>query len=364
MQAYEHFQAAIELLEPLGQEQARMLITVYDGLAANFQNRGEFDKAEAYFNKSLTLIRQLQQKQPEDLELLRSESVAYESLAVNANKQGNPTKRMEHLLACLKIRERLVQADPGNDKAKHELAGVLVLYGDAVRVPPSAQAAELYTRAIGLSEAVVLKDPQNISFQRTLANAYDRLSRCVAPEAALELSQKSLNMREKISRLDPLGRTSLNDLLVSYIGILQQSEDTSAAKPMLDMASEQAERWLSLESQNPQAINFVARISLEYCRWYDDRQEYESALKHALRAVDLRRQSLQQSPSASARRSLVVALKSLADIRIALKQKDEAMNIVEEQKSILKQMIESHENEDEMRKWLQDVERLNLSDSA
>lgn len=356
--ASRHYGAAVALLEPVADTEGRLLLSAYDSLGANYQKQGDLHSADVYFHKALTLAKELQQKQPEDLELLRSESVVYESLAVNASRQGNPAKRIEHLQACLRIREQLVKANAESDKAKHELAGVLVLLGDAVREQKPDQAAEVYTRAIGLSEAVVSHDPQNIAFQRTLANSFDRMSRCVTPAAALEWSRKSLIMREKINRLDPLSRTSLNDLLVSYIGILQQSDDLSDAESMLDLASEQAERWLSLDSRDPQAINFVARLSLEYCRWYDQRNEHKTALTYAQKAVDLRRQSLQQNPTAAARKSLVVALKSLADIKFALNQDDDAMTIVDEQMSILKQMIEAHENEEEMRQWLKDIQQL------
>ncbi len=170
---------------------------------------------------------------------------------------------------------------------------------------------------------------------------------CVAPEESLAWAQRALAIREKINRLDPLGRSSLNDLLVSYIGILSKTKDPAEVKRLLDLSNELAQRWINLAPDDIQALSLSARIALKYCDWHDQRDELSTALTYAQRAVELRRQGLKLSPSAATRRSLLVALKSQGDIQIALDAKFNYLPLLDEQISILQQMVDAHENEAE-----------------
>ncbi len=78
------------------------------------------------------------------------------------------------------------------------------------------------------------------------------------PEESLAWAQRALAIREKINRLDPLGRSSLNDLLVSYIGILSKTKDPAEVKRLLDLSNELAQRWINLAPDDIQAISLSA----------------------------------------------------------------------------------------------------------
>ena len=96
---------------------------------------------------------------------------------------------------------------------------------------------------------------------------------CCQGEESLSWSKRALLLREKISRLDPNGRTTVNDLLVSLLGLLPQTQDPVEAKRMLDLASEQAERWAELASEDPQSLIMLSRVCLAYCDYYSDERQ-------------------------------------------------------------------------------------------
>lgn len=361
--AAKHFEAAIAIYESMGEVEVSKLISAYDGLGGNYLQRGQLDQAEVNFKRTLELCDAQLRKQPNDPALLRSRSIIFESMSVVATRRGNDAERLKNVQECLRLREQLVQLSP-SDPANQELANVLVLVGDAVRyqnpdqVQGYAKAAEYYVRAIKIAETLVEHDPSKVAYNRSLANALDRMGLCVAREEKPKWSQRALALREKINRIDPQGRVSVNDLLVSYLGVIGQTQDPEEAKRLMGLASEFAERWISLAPNDPQAINLSARLALQFCAWHDKQAELKPALKYAQRAVELRRHGLKLSPSAASRRSMVVALKSLGDIQLGLDPSSDIALIVDEQISILKQMIEAHENEAEMREWLEELQQL------
>ena len=353
--ANENFEEAIQLLEPLGDAAARDLMSAYDGLGATRAIGGANDEAEQLFLKVVSIGERLLAEHPDDQELQRSLGVAFESLADIQKKRGNTAARSEYMKKCIEIRERRLQLQP-SPANQYELANALTFQGDILRSEGDLKAKDYYARSIALAEAATTSRPQEVKYWRVLANASDRMHLCCQGEESLSWSKRALLLREKISRLDPNGRTTVNDLLVSLLGLLPQTQDPVEAKRMLDLASEQAERWAELASEDPQSLIMLSRVCLAYCDYYSDEGNNETALVQVQRAVELRRRALALSASALGRRYLVVALKRQSEIQFKLDQKTAALESLREVLAIARQMVAANEYQKDMNSLIKEAE--------
>jgi tetratricopeptide (TPR) repeat protein len=210
-----------------------------------------------------------------------------------------------------------------------------------------------------MSEQAAASQPQKFGYLKALANAYDRLGSAMSrvdESQTLEWKEKALDVRERIARLDPQGRSTVRDLVVSYLGLADTHTDQDVIKKYLDLARERADYWWSIDRTDYEATRMLARLELRCSEWFNSRGESELALQHALRGVELYRGQLEQSSNAASRRSLFVALNTLGDLYLdELDDLAAADPILKEQVEIADFMIQAGEDAEQVAGWRDEI---------
>jgi tetratricopeptide (TPR) repeat protein len=353
--AKKHFQRSEMLLKSLPGDHRHELIKVYDGLGRYALRIGDLVAAQANFQNTLKIGGELLQEHPADTAIARDIAVVHESLGKVNVDCGKLSDGLEHYKASLAMRERLANTDDSSPVFQSDLASVLINYGIAIRPSDPATASSCYDRAVALYSKLVDIDSLNSTYLRGLARGYDHQGVGLDSAKRMAYVDKALEIREKLHRLDPLNRATLNDLIVSYILVAQHSSDPMIIGRKFDLALERANYWAQWESRDPQPLKYVARVNLGYGKMRREEMKLVEAREFASEAINIRRKIVGLSPIAFNITSLVVALKELADIAQQLEEFEPALKNLDEALECLQKLKKAQELLPQYEAWIPEL---------
>lgn len=353
--AKKHFQRSEMLLKSLPGDHRHELSKVYDGLGSYAYRVGDLVAAKANFQNTLKIGEELLQEHPADTLNMRCIAVPHESLGKVNVDCGKLSDGLEHYKASLAMRESLANTDDSNPVFQSDLASVLINYGMAIQPSDPAMASSFYDRAVALYSKLVDIDSLNSTYLRGLALGYDLQGVGLDSAKRMTYVNKALEIREKVRRLDPLNRATLNSLIVSYIEVAQHSNDPMTIERHFDLALELANYWAQKESRDPLPLKHVARVNLGYCKMRREEMKLVEAREFASEAINIRRKIVGLSPIAYDKISLVVALKELADIEQQLEEFEPALKNLDEALECLQEVKKAQELLPQYEAWIPEL---------
>jgi len=113
---------------------------------------------------------------------------------------------------------KLVDEFPGNVRYQLNLAAVFCKIGDVLIIQGKADsAARRYREAIGITEQLVFKDPEDVSAQKGLYHSLDKLALALhrdEPGESVEISRRAVRLVEHVAARDA-GNTEWQEDLAS-----------------------------------------------------------------------------------------------------------------------------------------------------
>jgi non-specific serine/threonine protein kinase/serine/threonine-protein kinase len=169
---------------------------------------------------AIRMLEGLVESSPQDLELLRSLSIALAHRGENPAPETPPEQTLDSLRRSLDLSRRIQAADPRDARNQRYVALGHAKLGDALLLFDRArEAAGEYRLAVASLEAIAAAAPGNHEHRRDLANGWMRLGRAELAadrlSAAQELFQRAFDERAALLAADPDSNHLRRDLAIA-----------------------------------------------------------------------------------------------------------------------------------------------------
>ncbi|MGI9105830.1 MAG: hypothetical protein ACR2G4_06240 [Pyrinomonadaceae bacterium] len=196
------------------------------------------------YSKALAMREELAAASPADTESQRELAQAlqragftHNSLGAINSEPGDFQLALEYFSRALKIRQRLLAADPANAQHRRRLAGEYQNLGDPQMMLGDAGAAlKNYREALSMFESLASADATNAEARRDIAHTHLRIARALSQSgeesAALTHYRRCAQLYEKMIAADPTrfeDRMGIHELHLETGALLERRNETAAA---------------------------------------------------------------------------------------------------------------------------------------
>lgn len=265
-----------------------------------------------------------------DVALQRELATAYSKIGlVQGNSYhsnlGDNEGAMKSYRRSLEIRQRLVDADPGNRELQHELADSHEGVGDMLYTINDLNGAlESYEKAVAILEKIVADEPNNLEFRYSLAGVLGKRGDVSGMEGfpnlgdaprALDSYRRGVAIYEKLIETQPENEKYKSGyaIMLYYYGMMQTT--TGDAKNAITNGQKSISILESLIAANPGNAKYETYLmsALVFMRYpLLDEGRTTEAIQNARRVVQTMEKLVAADPkSAYLKRSLSVSYNSL-----------------------------------------------------
>jgi non-specific serine/threonine protein kinase/serine/threonine-protein kinase len=200
----------------------------------SFPNAGRKEEALAHYLRSVSILEELERKDPADLATRRYLGVVCERIGTMRLSLGDPREALAVYRRSLDIRESLAGAEGAGAEARRDVAIAYEKIGDAARALGERRGAlENYRRSLAIMESLAAADPKNANARRSLATSYDHLGSALAEDGRKEEAWgfygKALGLRESLAA-DATDVQAMRDLAETIEGAIRLARDRGDAE--------------------------------------------------------------------------------------------------------------------------------------
>jgi tetratricopeptide (TPR) repeat protein len=342
------------------------------------------DQAEAAYQHALNIATELVRLTNGDLSSNRDVAFIEPKLGDMCLIRKDIDCALAHYRNALAINQRLLSGLAKDDEVKpdvqRDLAANRSRIGDVFfrQKMMLDDALDQYQSAAETDEQLVADHPNELIYQSNLSRVYNQIASVRERQgdlpAAMNLYQKSLNLRGSVARRDPSNNTwlyyvatqysKLGDLLVKMDGNPDRPAGGGGLGPHTADAItnyKSAENvWDELVTRMPEKIDWMrqsAEVLQKLVRLFLNQSEAvggaqkQEILNYAETAVALRRRIAQNSPASLQHRELAVAYVSLGDVFKAIGDNAESLKQYQEARSIIDNFTSAHPNDYALQAW-------------
>ena len=223
-------------------------------LGKALQVTGEFDDAQAAYQRAVGIREELTQREPADSEYRRLYANGLMNLGLLAKDRGDAVQTQSYLEAAQQVRERHLEQHPGNSSLRRDLGKgyvnlALIQGGDSQKAEPFLR------KAVDVFRRLITEDARDLENQKRLAICFRLLGDCET-----DVSQALVSYREAERILESLTRDNPNvdsfqielaGLLMNQADCLTACQNESAARGAFAEAREVLERLVAKTPRVP-----------------------------------------------------------------------------------------------------------------
>jgi len=322
-----------------------------NGLGDVLEAQGDLPKAQAKFEQSLKIDRQLAAKDSTSQGLQREISVTLNKIGGILYGQGDVTDARKRYEESVKVARNLADAQPISGLAARDLSVSLLRLGDVLHAQGDlAGAYKQYQDGLDAREALVKAYPDSVELQNDVAAALERTGDVRYDggdlAGALDRYQKSLEIRKRLVLVDPGSEIYQSNVAVSLDrvgGILLEQGDFHSALPYFTEGLEVSKRLAAanLDAMEQQrevsvALNHLGDVQVKDGNLAGARTSYEESLR-------IVRQLASAHPdSTDLQRDISVSANRVGDVQQSQGDTAGARMSYEESLRVRKRLVEAH----------------------
>lgn len=241
-------------------------------------------QAIEYFRKALAIHTSLAEGEPNTVAYRYAEGVDYEYIGIAFNKIGDLTGDTENYRAALEnhlreleINEAMVVSDPTNAAYRRTVADV---YGEVglsqLKLGRTTEALENFRRKLNIFESIRITDPTNVEARRDVATANHEVAEALAKTGDLDggLAQelKALAITQALCEAEPTNTETRRILLNSYDASGEMQEklgDYAEALATYQKALALLESWIGAEPESIPVHRLLATEAAHIAHVYE-----------------------------------------------------------------------------------------------
>lgn len=181
-EALRHYQKAIRLIEPMGEEHRRSRLPGLWRRIGHLQYQlGDTAAAAGSVRKSLETAEQWRSREPKSMDAQVAVALAEERLGELLAVGGEKDEGLRRLQLAMATYTRLLREYPGNPELRHDFISGSMIMGDTLAEAGRIEEALVrYREAMPFMEGLARDDPGNRQYGRDLARLYTGLSEHLA----------------------------------------------------------------------------------------------------------------------------------------------------------------------------------------
>jgi tetratricopeptide (TPR) repeat protein len=183
-------------------------------------NLGEFKAALDDFNKTLGILQDLENSDPQNLQWQHDVSIVLEKLGDTFEKSNLPDKAQESFSHSLEIRKHLVNGNADDSGLEQDLSSGFDRLGNISKDQNHQnEALECYRESLNIREKFAKRYPEDATWQTYLAFSYEHIGDSLYEQKqlseALQEFRKAFTIRKKLA--DALQKDSERQARVAHL---------------------------------------------------------------------------------------------------------------------------------------------------
>lgn len=295
-----------------------------------------------------TIIDELVQAAPDDLELQRSRYVMLTEFAETYASAGDLTRAKETAQESLEIARKLVAADPDNLGRQHDLSISLQKLGDAYFAAGDfSEGLALYEQSLAIRRKLVSSDPGDSRWQRDLGVSLAKVGDIQLATGdfagAVASFDEAVSLIRKLVASDPSVVSWQRDLSVSLVKLGDASLARRDPKTAVAAYEESLAIARRLAADDPGNLGWQHALSVSLNKIGDLRiraKDYAGALVVYEESLAIRRRLVASDPTNTGwLRGLSVSLEKIGSARLAAGDQASALAAYQECLSITRRLV-------------------------
>lgn len=234
----------------------------------------------------------------------------------------------------------------------------------------SAEAEQVYSEALGLTQAALAGEPDSSHLKRDLSISFERMSwlhRSLGQiDQALSFAQQAIDIRQRLADAEPKRADLQSDLALSITSLGDLYCDLGQVNQALSLAQQalSIDRRLGAADPNRGSLKHDLSVSLErMAELHLSLGQFDQALSSAQEALNIRQRLASAEPNRlDLQRDLSVSFERMGDLHSSLGQGDQALSFDQQSLVIRERLAQAEPTRADLQRDLA-VSHVKLSES-